>query len=536
MGPGGDVELVATIAAAVAAAVGGLLLLARRLAVPSGSLLIATAAAEPFMTVAHPGDSVTLTLSLVLGGAAPALAATAGVLWPVTRTVGVDWAAAAIALGCALVLGGLAPALLYDPAADGCNACAPDLLEVHPAAAQADWLFGAAAASALVWGPALVLVAARRLRAASGLQRRHAWPLAAGAALAVLATVSAGRGLGLPADAVDPQQQGIRLLEAGLTVVIAAGAILRVYLASTAGSRMARLVLAAIPDHALVIRSLRAAIADPSLDVRYLRMDGTLIDSDGVVVTESNRPVLRLSRDGHEFAEVVYDRDPVGSRSLLASSVASAGLALEYLAAQARLRAELRDAAAARARIVAAGDAERSRLERNLHDGAQQRLVALGLMLTATSSSTGVSLATEHAEIDAALQDLRTVARGLFPVGLLESGVPAALRELGDHTGCPLLFTGSIEEPVPLPVKMAVYQLVSDVAGLHPPGAALQVELAGGGTDAARVTLITAIATLDHLRSSVVNAEDRFVAAGGWIRLRRGGAGAVLEGEAPCVS
>lgn len=521
--------------AAIAAAVGGLLLLARRDAVASGWLLLATAAAIPFMQAAQPTGSVPLTLTLVLDGAAPALAATAGVLWPVSRIARVDRAVCALALCCALVLGGLAPTLFYDPRADGCNACAPNLLEVHAAVGLSDSLSVMGAASALLWGPALVVIALRRLRAASPLARRHAWPLAGGIGIAVLAAVSAGRGLSLPADVVDPVQQAIWLLELALIVLISSGAMVRVYLAGTAGRRMARIVLAAIPDQAVVVGSLRRATADPTLDVRYVRADGSLIDSDGASVGLWDGPALRLSRGRRVFAQVRHD-PLAGSDGLLRSSAASAGLALEYLGAQARLRAELHGVAAVRSRIVEAGGAERRRLERNLHDGAQQRLVALGLMLTATSSATGLSLETEHAEIDAALHELRVVARGLFPAGLAETGLQVTLRELGDHTGCPLLISGGIDEPVPLAVKMAVYQLVSEVAQMHPPDAALRVELAGGDTRPAQVILTTAIADPAALRAHVIHAEDRFVAAGGRLGLRAAREGTVVQGEAPCAS
>lgn len=514
-------------AAAIAAAVGGVLLLVRHVAVPSGLLLAAAAVAAPFMQAAQPAGAIPLTATLVLGGSAPALAAAAGVLWPVARITRLDRAAAGLAVGCALLLGGVVPALFDDPAAAGCNACAPDLLEVTPAIGVAAGLYRAGAASALVWGPVLVVVAVRRLGDASGLARRHAWPMLGGVGIAVLAGVSAAHGLALPDDVVDATQQNIWLAQAALMAVLAVGAVVRVLLAATAGRRMARIVVAAIPDHAVVLLSLRQAVADPALQVRYVRTDGGLIDADGAALAAGTGPVLRLNRDGAAFAEIQHAPEALGAA--LGSSAASAGLALEYLAARARLRAELRQAAAVRSRLVEAAGAERRRLERNLHDGAQQRLIALGLML-------GPARAPEHAEIDAALQELRTIARGLFPAGLAESDVLQALRELGDHTGCPLMLSGGMAEPVPLPVKLAVYQLVSEVAEAHPMDAALEVELAGGAAGTAEVVLTTALPDGPELRSSVVHAEDRFVAAGGRLTVQAIGGTAVVRGEAPCAS
>lgn len=515
---------------AIAAAIGGVLLLARRTAVASGSLLLATAAAIPFTQAAQPTGSLPLALTLLLDGSAPALAAAAGVLWPVARTALVDRVVCALAVACTLVLGGLAPMLLYDPVANGCNACAPNLLEVHPDAGLADLLARAGAASALVWGPAVVLIGARRVWRASRLARRQAWPVAGGVLIAVLAAVSSAHGLALPTGATDPEQRGLWSVQAALIGLLALAAHARVYLAGTAGRRMARIVLAAMPDQAVVVASLRQATADPSLDVWYVRADAGVIDPDGASADPWDGPALRLSRGEHVFAQVRHD--PLTGSALLRSSAASAGLALEYLAAQARLRAELRSAAEVRSRIVQEGGAERRRLERNLHDGAQQRLVALGLILTAT----GLPLDVEHAEVDAALRELRTIARGLFPAGMSERGVRTALRELGDHTVCPLVVSGEIDEPVSLAVKTAVYQLVSDVSEAHPTDTALHVDLAGGGAESVEVTLTTTMADLTDLRSRVLHAEDRFVASGGRVTVRASGAGAIVHGEVPCAS
>ena len=107
------------------------------------------------------------------------------------------------------------------------------------------------------------------------------------------------------------------------------------------------------------------------------------------------------------------------------------------------------DAAAARQRIVVRADAERKRLERDLHDGAQQGLITLSLQLTAAAAAApdrthGRPPAHGATGVREALQDLRAIARGLFPVSLAEGGVHAALRELGDHTPVPLLVEGSV--------------------------------------------------------------------------------------------
>ncbi|WP_375478651.1 histidine kinase [uncultured Jatrophihabitans sp.] len=533
-------------AAALSAAVAGLVLLARGVARVSGWLLLAAAAALPFVDVEQPSSAFVLTASLLLGGLAPLFAATAGVSWPLVRSHRVETAAITTALVGVVVVGGLLPAMLFDPVRAGCYACPANLVEVHAADGAAEALERAGQVLTLVWAAVAVGVGLARRRRASQLARRLSWPqLAAGAGIAALSFVGAVHGLGLPLGEADPEQHGIWLVQAGFVTLLAAGALFALYLQATAGRRMARIVLRAVPDPAEVLASLRNAVADPGLAVAFVRADGSLVDLDGgPAVPPADRTSLLLSREGVVFADVRYDPRLATSAWLVRSSAAAAGLALEYLAARARLRAELRTAAAVRARIVADGDTERRRLERNLHDGAQQRLIALGMSLAVSSAATGVVLEAEHAELDAALDELRDVAHGLFPASLQDGGVGAALRELGDSTPCPLVVSDRLAGAVPAAFGMAAYTLVGEVVQLHPANAALAVQLDGGESAPARITLTTALTDAADLRARVMHVGDRFVASGGDLNVLSGmagdaGAGAaglVVEGWAPCGS
>ena len=150
------------LAAAAAAAATGLLLLVAGPAVLSGALLVTAAATIPWWLDPQPGSAPLFTLSLVLGGAAPALAAAAGAAWP-TGPFGRPGRLVLVgALVCALGLGGLVPALLFDPAAAGCHGCPRNLLQLYSAADAAVWCWRAASVATLIWGPALVRVAVRR--------------------------------------------------------------------------------------------------------------------------------------------------------------------------------------------------------------------------------------------------------------------------------------------------------------------------------------------------------------------------------------
>jgi PAS domain S-box-containing protein len=136
------------------------------------------------------------------------------------------------------------------------------------------------------------------------------------------------------------------------------------------------------------------------------------------------------------------------------------------LAAQALANAQAREElAASRARIVAAGDAERRRLERNLHDGAQQRLVSLALMLrlAARRHPDDGDLSRAGEELTAALAELRELARGIHPAVLTERGLEPAVRAVADRAPLPVELTVSLgPSRLPGPVEAAAYYVVSE--------------------------------------------------------------------------
>ncbi len=167
-------------------------------------------------------------------------------------------------------------------------------------------------------------------------------------------------------------------------------------LAFLVGLLHARLARSAVGDLAVELRAdlapadLREALAralrDPSLTLAYWLPDfGTYADSDGRRVElpgpEGRRVTTLVERDGAAVTVLLHDRSLEDEPELLAAVTAAGGIALENAQLQVELRARLEELRGSRARIVEAGDRERQRLERNLHDGAQQRLVALSLEL-----------------------------------------------------------------------------------------------------------------------------------------------------------
>jgi PAS domain S-box-containing protein len=134
--------------------------------------------------------------------------------------------------------------------------------------------------------------------------------------------------------------------------------------------------------------------------------------------------------------------------------------------ANAEARAEL---LASRARIVEAGDAERRRLERNLHDGAQQRLVSLSLSLRLAQArlKSDVHAADEilsgaSVELALALEELRELARGIHPAVLTDRGLGPALESLADRTPLPIRFAELPADRLPAPIEAAAFYVVSE--------------------------------------------------------------------------
>jgi signal transduction histidine kinase len=153
---------------------------------------------------------------------------------------------------------------------------------------------------------------------------------------------------------------------------------------------------------------------------------------------------------------------------LLDAVGAAAGLALENARLQAELRAQLTEVRASRARLVEAGDAERRRLERDLHDGAQQRLLGIRLALqlargrlTDGGAAVEELLVEADAEVVGALAELRALARGIHPAILTEEGLASALGGLARRTPVPVQVS-VCNERLPAAVEATAYFVAAE--------------------------------------------------------------------------
>ena len=222
---------------------------------------------------------------------------------------------------------------------------------------------------------------------------------------------------------------------------------------------------------------LAETLRDPSVRLAFPAPEGDgLVDSDGRPIDapapdDPTRAVTRLERDGQLLALLIHDPaidegDPEFVPAV--GSVAQMALVNERLSAQ--VKAQLEEVRASRARIVDATDAERRRVERELHDGAQQRLIALSMRLDA--ARTTVAGARElidrtTAELGTAIEEVRQLARGLNPTILTEAGLRAAVEALAERTPIPVevdVPEGRYPERVEATVYFVVAEALTNVA------------------------------------------------------------------------
>jgi signal transduction histidine kinase len=221
-------------------------------------------------------------------------------------------------------------------------------------------------------------------------------------------------------------------------------------------------------------QALARTLGDPSLDLAYWFSEAArYVDADGRPVVlptpGSGRLMSIVERGGQPVAALLHDQALDEHRELVKSVCAAAAMALENERLHAELRARLADLQASRARLVDATQAERRRIERDLHDGTQQRLVSLamslGLLDTKLPADPDAAkpIAQEaRAALAVALAELREVSQGIHPGALTERGLEVALEELADRAGLPVYLQISIDErPCPA-VEAAAYFVVSE--------------------------------------------------------------------------
>jgi signal transduction histidine kinase len=230
--------------------------------------------------------------------------------------------------------------------------------------------------------------------------------------------------------------------------------------------------LADLPERADLRERLARALGDPALELAFWMPDQErYVDASGAPVAlptehDARRTVTEIARQDRRVAAIVHDR--AQDRDTVRAAGAAAALLLDNQRLDAELRARLVELRASRARLVETADAERRRIERDLHDGAQSRLVALALTLrlarmrVGEDSEAAALLDTSLDELKQSLDELRDLARGIHPAVLSERGLDPAVRALAARATVPVDIVGGPTGRLPAAVETAAYFVVSE--------------------------------------------------------------------------
>jgi signal transduction histidine kinase len=446
------------------------------------------------------------------------------------------------------------PLLFFDtPDEEFCDGCPENLLLVMDSVPTAQ------AVSAIQMLPAIAIfatvgvIAVRRWRAAHGAERTALTPVVwAGVGMLVMATFQLAAGLAL--------QEGVAQIFF-FAVLLAMAAVPYGFLVGLLRSRISRAAAVSglveqlgqsVGSDRELRDALATALGDPGLGLTYWLPDGERwVDAQGHDVPDpaqlGDRATTMVRHEGAPVAALVHDPRLNEHRELLETVSAAAGLALQNQRLDAALRARVEELRTSRARIVEAGYAARRRLERDLHDGAQQRLVALGLdlrlartKLDSDPATTAELLDASIAELSQATDELRELARGIHPAVLTDRGLGPALEALATRAPLPVEVASVPDERLPEAVETAAYFVVAEAltnvakyanathaaVSVERANGSLRVEVADdgvGGADPAAGTGLRGLA-------------DRVAALDGRLQVSSpSGSGTVVRAEVPCA-
>lgn len=555
----GGVSRAATSGAAslLSLAAGGSLLAAgvigrwKRPPLPGAALLILGGTAWFIGEWSTPGapSAIVFAIGLLAGAAWPAVVAHAAVLLGRTRP---DWLVRALlAAGYAICLGGLGviPTISYVPSSAGCTECPNNVLalfgslEVAVTATRVGFVLQA------VWVVLLSIVLALRLRERPGSARQLTVAVQLPVVVALGAVAVEGiHGIARGSLSNDELDVALWAVSAGGLIGCAIGAMLQIVRARTARRSVVRIALdvASAPRLGELQRTLAMILDDPALAISYPIDGHRSLDETGRDTTATPGPpaagrgVTTVTRDGVEVARIDHRVDIQGEGGRLEDTVAAARLWLESERLHAIQLARMVELRQSRADVVAAADAERWRLERDLHDGSQQRLVGLAFELglaretasKAADSATEAHLALAETRVRGALQELRHLAHGIYPPALSDQGLGAALEDLADASDIPVRLAASTMRRFDQRLEATAYNVAAAVlrAGVmaratikfHGSDDHLVLEIDGSGPGPPadlRSDLEDRVLALDGTLKMGGDDDDR------WIRL-----------ELPCVS
>lgn len=244
--------------------------------------------------------------------------------------------------------------------------------------------------------------------------------------------------------------------------------------------------------------AIARALRDPSLTIGYWAQQlGRYVSDEGAEVklpaAGADRAATVVKGEHGPLAVMLHDRALLSRPALLESVSAAARLALENERLRAEVRAQLAEVVRSRARIVEATDTERRRIERDLHDGVQQRLVSLRIALTILKGARGPE--SDSSELDElieeldrhavdAITELRNLARGIHPSLLADEGLEAALEALAQRAPIPVALGAMPARRAEPTVEIAAYYVCTEAivnAAKHSEASAVRIDVQDGG-------------------------------------------------------
>ncbi|HET6171788.1 MAG TPA: histidine kinase [Gaiellales bacterium] len=454
---------------------------------------------------------------------------------------GRPWSRAArltIAAAYAATIGGQVAGAFVDPESR-------DVLSVTTQSTAADIIDRAQGVLGIAVALALFVLVAQRMGVLRGPARRAQAPLLVAAVLTVPVALTLLAWMTWAGGDVAWLDEIGRLV----ALILPLGLVAGVSWSRLRRSEASDLVVELGPEEATSLRErLADVLGDPTVELAYRLADGRYVDASGEPLelpTSSDRAITLVTAHGEQIAALIHDPALLDEPALVESVRTTAGLVLENERLAAEVRSQLAEVRASRTRIVAAADAERRRIERNLHDGAQQRLVTLSLAL-GLSASRGPApdpdvLARAQDEVEAAIGELRELARGIHPTLLREEGLESAVRALARRTPLPVAVDASTVGRLPDTVELAAYFLVSEALAnvvkharasrvevllARDPGT-LRVAVTDDGAGGARATQDSGLAGL-HDRLEALDAKLAIAS--------EPGVGTIISAEIPCAS
>jgi signal transduction histidine kinase len=297
-----------------------------------------------------------------------------------------------------------------------------------------------------------------------------------------------------------------------------------------------------------------ATLHDPSVQLGYWSPAAReFVDTAGhriEPIASPTRAITMVARNAHSIATIVHDPALLEDPGLVASVSAAVGLAVENRSLTAELQAQLDEVRASRTRIVAAADAERARLERDIHDGAQQRLLALMIELRLAREAVGADPKADlSARLDRAMTNLRSatdelreLARGVRPAILADAGLGPAVRTLAERSSCPVELSVDLTGRLDAAVEAAAYFVVAESLANVVRHASATVAHVAISTESDPGRVVVAVtddgvggASVDH-GSGIRGLKDRVEALGGQLAVEsRAGNGTRIRVELPCA-